>query len=304
VRAGACEKQMETGMENQALDTSVVENGGQGEVVGAQEQQENPFDGGQGGFVDAQGEETEEAVGGAGERQTEESPENASQGRLQRRQSPADNAAARAARMRAEKDTEERMRKQYDESVAGMGIPNPYTGKPFSSFEEFAEYGKRYKREELRKRAAEQGRTVEEVEEEEENRSFITRKRKEEEAQKAERARQEQRVRFMTDDLNRFVERHPNVDVARLEQNQKFRLFAGNRLYKEPLAALYEDFVQVVGDAERAALAKAESRSRRSTGGGQGGGGVSLTAEQAAALEEWNRDNPEMRMTAKEFMNR
>ena len=70
MRAGACEKQMETGMENQALDTSVVENGGQGEVVGAQEQQENPFDGGQGGFVDAQGEETEEAVGGAGDRKS------------------------------------------------------------------------------------------------------------------------------------------------------------------------------------------------------------------------------------------
>ena len=58
-------------------------------------------------------------------------------------QSHQDNAAARAARIRAEQETTERLQRHYDEQVAGMGIINPYTGKPFSSFKDFLAYGER-----------------------------------------------------------------------------------------------------------------------------------------------------------------
>ncbi|WP_204220758.1 hypothetical protein, partial [Flavonifractor sp. An52] len=40
-------------------------------------------------------------------------------------QSHQDNAAARAARIRAEQETTERLQRQYDQQVAGMGIINP-----------------------------------------------------------------------------------------------------------------------------------------------------------------------------------
>ena len=78
--------------------------------------------------------------------------------------------------------------------------------------------------------------------------------------------------------------------------------FAGNRLYKEPLSDLYNDFAELVSDTERSAVAKAAGKRDRSTGSGQGGGGVSLTPGQQADLDAWNRENPEMKMTAKEFL--
>lgn len=269
--------------ENQALDPE-IENGGQGSVVDSRE------DGG-----------TEPGAEGAGAsaQQTGSAAREQPQG-----QSHEENAAARAARIRAEQETAERLQKRYDEQVAGMGIPNPYTGKPFRSFKEFQEYGERFRQEKLEQEAKRQGKSLEELQEEEENRSFVSRKRQEERArQEAMEALNRQKA-FVAADLSRFLAQYPDVDPAKLEQNPKFRKFAGKRLYKEPLAELYGDFIELVSDAEHAAVEKAAGRAARSTGGGQGGGNDGLTPAQRTALEEWNRDNPELKMTAKEFLGR
>lgn len=219
------------------------------------------------------------------------------------KQSHQDNAAARAARIRAEQETAARLQKQYDEEVAGMGIINPYTGKPFSGFKDFLEYGKRYREDKLEEEAKKQGKTVEELREEEENKSFLARKRKEEkERQEAMKALEQQKA-FVAADLDAFVKKFPGVDPGKLEQNAKFRKFSKGRLYKEPLYEIYQDYLDVVGDAERSAVEKAAARSARSTGGGQSGGGDLLTAKQRAELEEWNAANPSMKMTAKEFLS-
>lgn len=217
-------------------------------------------------------------------------------------QSHQDNAAAKAARIRAEQETEERLRKEYDESI--MGIPNPYTGKPFQSFKEFQEYGKKFRAEKLKKEAQRQGKTVEELQEEEENRSYLSRKRREEKEQQQAMKALEERQAFLRSDLAKFVEKFPDVDPGKLEKNPKFQKFAKNRLYKEPLSELYADYLDIVSDAERAAIEKAASKNARGTGGGQSGGKDLLTPSQREALEEWNRDNPDMKMTAKEFLSR
>lgn len=218
-------------------------------------------------------------------------------------QSHQDNAAARAARIRAEQETTERLRRQYDEQVAGMGIVNPYTGKPFSSFKDFLAYGERFKADKLAEEAKRKGTTVQQLQEEQENRSWIAQKRQEEKNQKAAMEFVQKRNDFMRRDLEIFLDRHPDVDPGKLEKNPKFRKFAGSRLYKEPLSTLYEDFVDMVSDAERSAVEKAARKSSRGTGGGQSGGGDGLTPAQRAELEEWNRDNPSMKMTAKEFLS-
>ena len=70
----------------------------------------------------------------------------------------------------------------------------------------------------------------------------------------------------------------------------------------ESLAKLYEDYREIVNGAEKAARAAVQSRSKRSTGSGGGGGDI-LTAKQRASLEAWNRANPDMKMTAREFLN-
>ena len=272
-------------MENQALETE-IENGGQGSVVDSQEE-------GTG----------REQAGSAGASVEQEEPGAAARGQQQEAQSRKDNAAARAARIRAEQETTARLQKQYDEQIAGLGIPNPYTGKPFRSFQEFREYGETYRKEKLEAEAQRQGRTVEDLQEEEENRSWLARKRQEEKAQKEALAALNDRKAFVAADLEAFVKNFPDVDPGKLEQNPKFRKFAGKRLYKEPLSELYADFVDLVSDTERAAVEKAAGKAQRSTGGAQGGGTDQLTPAQRAALAEWNRDNPELKMTAKEFLS-
>lgn len=272
-------------LENQALETE-IENGGQGSVVDSQEE-------GTG----------REQAGSAGASVEQEELGAAARGQQQEAQSRKDNAAARAARIRAEQETTARLQKQYDEQIAGLGIPNPYTGKPFRSFQEFREYGETYRKEKLEAEAQRQGRTVEDLQEEEENRSWLARKRQEEKAQKEALAALNDRKAFVAADLEAFVKNFPDVDPGKLEQNPKFRKFAGKRLYKEPLSELYADFVDLVSDTERAAVEKAAGKAQRSTGGAQGGGTDQLTPAQRAALAEWNRDNPELKMTAKEFLS-
>lgn len=218
-------------------------------------------------------------------------------------QSHQDNAAARAARIRAEQETTQRLQRQYDEQIAGMGIVNPYTGKPFSSMADFLAYGQQYNADKLAQEAKSKGKTVEELQEDRATKEWVKRKRQEEAAQQRSIAAMESRKAFVRADLDAFMQKYPDVDPGKLESNPKFRKFSKNRLYREPLSAIYEDFVELVNDAERAAVEKASSKSSRSTGGGQSGGSDGLTPSQRAELEEWNRDNPTMKMTAKEFLS-
>ena len=270
-------------LENQAVEDLGLEDGGQVEVVDTA---------------------VPEDAGGAGEGAREDNAGDAAPGRQRPQQTHEDNAAARAARIRAEQETSERLQREYDRQVAGMGIPNPYTGKPFKSFKEFQEYGDRFHQEKLEETAQKQGKSVEELQEEEENRSFLARKRDEEKQQKEAMEALDRQKKFLRADLTAFLGKYPGVDPAKLEQNPKFRKFAGKRLYSEPLAELYGDFVELVGDAERAAVEKAVGKASRGTGGAQGGGMEMLTPGQRDELSEWNRDNPSMKMTAKEFLGR
>ena len=108
---------------------------------------------------------------------------------------------------------------------------------------------------------------------------------------------------FAARDLQDFVERYGDVNVNDLMMNGSFCRFCGSRLGSEPLAQLYEDYLAVTGDAGTAALTRAMSRRSRSTGGGTAQGRV-LTPEQRRELERWNEENPELAMTAREFLER
>ena len=113
--------------------------------------------------------------------------------------------------------------------------------------------------------------------------------------------REAARQAFLQRDAQDFKEKHPEVDLMKLNENQNFLRFCGSRYGVESLAKLYDDYKEIVGGAEKAARTAAEHRSKRSTGSGGGGGDI-LTAKQRASLEAWNRANPDMKMTAKEFL--
>lgn len=110
---------------------------------------------------------------------------------------------------------------------------------------------------------------------------------------------------FVHDDVLDFMERYPGFDVEgleALERNEQFRRFCGTRYAREPLAQLYGDYLSVLDHAGAAAVSRAAGRSARSTGGGTAGG-MTLSPEQRRSLERWNEANPEMAMTAKEYLN-
>ena len=113
------------------------------------------------------------------------------------------------------------------------------------------------------------------------------------------------RQAFIRNDVLDFIERYPGFDadgLEALERNEQFRRFCGTRYAREPLAQLYGDYLSVIDGAGAAAVSRANSRSARSTGGGTAGA-ATLSPEQRRALEAWNEENPEMAMTAKEYLN-
>jgi len=116
-------------------------------------------------------------------------------------------------------------------------------------------------------------------------------------------AEKKARLDFAVRDLDAFLTRHADVDVEKLLGNTRFVRFCGSRMGREYLADLYDDFAALVSEAGAAAVAKAQSRARRSTGGGTAGGAL-LTPAQKYVLDAWNAEHPEMAMTAKEFLGR
>ncbi len=267
---------------------------------------EDIADGGEQENVDLQEETMDESedLSDTGEGEGEEPAGDAARQKEDRRQF---NASMKAARKSGEKTGEERANAAAKKRISDMRLPNPEKpGTYFQSFEEMEEYSKNLRRSDAEARAKREGRSVEEILEEDENRAFLTRMRQENEAVRAGKKVQSDGGINATLEahLTEMAERYPNVDVAKLEENKSFRRFAGSRYGKESLADLYEAYTELVGEAGQAATAKTASKSSRATGGNNGKGSGALTSAQKAALQRWNENNPDMKMTEKEFMER
>lgn len=219
-----------------------------------------------------------------------------------KKQSREENAAMRSIRLRAQQEAEAAERARTDEIIASSGGVNPYTGKPFTGLQDFLDYTKKYRESAIREEAEKSGKTVEQVTEEMDDRDFVRNLRRQQ-AQQPTGAQDTDEMAFLRQDVLNFVERHPDVDVAQLEQNQHFLKFCGSRFKKEPLADLYDAYQEFRGGVEKAAVVKAASKAERSTGGGTSGG-TALTPSQQSMLDAWNRENPDMPMTAKDFFRK
>lgn len=252
---------------------------------------------------------------GEGDAAKPSQPGGAGRAEAKSEQTREENAAIRAARLRAQREAEAaataRAATRADAEIASMtGLINPYTDKPFSSMAELRAYNDRMTQAAIAKRAQETGQSVAELSEDAANRQFITDLRRQVErdtamAQAAQREATAQRA-FIENDVLAFMEKHPEMDLdglSALENNPTFRKFCGTRFGREPLSDLYDAYQSLIGDAGRVAVSKAASRSARSTGGGTTGG-ATLSPEQKKALDRWNEENPEMRMTPQEFLRR
>ncbi|MFD2330081.1 hypothetical protein ACFSR7_12585 [Cohnella sp. GCM10020058] len=94
-------------------------------------------------------------------------------------------------------------------------------------------------------------------------------KEEREQAASAEKAREEAWNKQVT----AFKEKHADVDIDQLGQNDRFVKFLSRANPSLSLLEVYEDFLDLVGGAEAAAIAKIKSNNDRSTASGKGGGG-------------------------------
>ena len=236
----------------------------------------------------------------AAEAEGEESSENPEQSR----QSQADNRRYQAARHAGEQAGYERAVQEMNRRISRAGMRDPSTGETISDIDGLENYSKSYRRKQIEARAKAEGRSVAEVTAEEEDRDYIREARAEREAKKKQEAEDEQLQRWIAADAAAFAEQYPDVDLGKLDENRAFRRFCGSRYGKEPLAELYTDWLDIAKEAQLSAVTKTESKAARSTGAGGGSGSETLTAAQQRALDEWNRNYPQMKMTAKEFLSR
>ena len=103
-----------------------------------------------------------------------------------------------------------------------------------------------------------------------------------------------------------FAEVHGKDVAAKLfKKDSPFYRFAGKRIGRESLLDIYEDYVEFSGHVEKSAGAKKASKAERGTGSGSGSGAnEGLSAAERAALDEWNKRYPGLKMTAKEWKGR
>ena len=104
--------------------------------------------------------------------------------------------------------------------------------------------------------------------------------------------------------INDFEEAYPDVDLKELNNNDRFIKFIKGK--QGTLKELYDDFSDFIGEAEKSTIIKLKSKESRSTtssksSGASDGGTYGLNSEQLATLDEWNRRNPQMKMSVKEF---
>ena len=245
-----------------------------------------PEEGSEGGVVPAEtGAEAEETAG----EKKQEAAEPA-------RQSREENARYQAARKAGESAGFRRAEERYQNALAKLGLSDPDGGGAIDSLDVLEAYADKARKTRLKNAAEESGRTVEELEEEEDAKEVVRK-------QKRERAEREKD--WIAQDAAAFVREHPDVDISKLDGNAKFRRFCGSRYGKEPLSELYADWQELVGEEAAAkAVEKSARKAERSTGAGGGGVSAGLTAAQQRELDEWNREFPHLKMTAKDFLER
>lgn len=177
-------------------------------------------------------------------------------------------------------------REEINKMLRRQGIPNPTAeGRVLDSVEALEEYGVGY-------RANARGVDPSVIREEDEVRSW----KEERDAEAARKAEEEKGE----EDLKAFRERYPDVNLEELSKSKSFERFAGSRVGREPLADIYTAYSDFMADFEPK---EKPNKKERSTGEGGGASGA-ISGEKQKALDEWNRLNPEMAMTAAEFLSR
>lgn len=105
-----------------------------------------------------------------------------------------------------------------------------------------------------------------------------------------------------------FKEKHSDIDISKLQKDEDFIDYTRSRV--GTLLEIYEDYVKFTSKLEKKTAdeirAKYISKELLSTGTGKGsvGDNIGLTEQEKETLEAWNRQNPNLKMSATEFKNK
>lgn len=254
-----------------------------------------PEEGSEGGVVTAEtGAEAEETAG----EKKQEAAEPAGQSRE-------DNARFQAARKAGEAAGQRRAEERFRGALQKLGMTDPDSGETIDTVEGLTAYADKLRHARLKNESEKTGRSMAELEEEEDAKEVVRQKKRERDEKEKAEAEAKRRRDWVAQDAAAFLRENPDVDLAKLDANAKFRRFCGSRYGREPLSELYADWQELVGEEAAAkAVEKAAKKAERSTGAGGGGVSAGLTAAQQRELDEWNREYPNLKMTAKEFLER
>jgi chromosome segregation ATPase len=145
-----------------------------------------------------------------------------------------------------------------------------------------AEIAKAQELEQLKQEASTTGTSPELLAEIRELKKELSDIKAERQAKEAEIKQAQQQKEAWESQTKEFEKAYPDVDLEQLDKNSKFLKFIKGKT--GTLKEMYEDFVELVGEAEASAIAKAMAKNERSTGSGKSssadGGGYGLTDRQ------------------------
>ncbi len=105
-----------------------------------------------------------------------------------------------------------------------------------------------------------------------------------------------------------FTEKYPDLDLVQLQKDEDFIEYTESRV--GTLLSIYDAYVKFTSRRDQKTAdeirAKFKSKELLSTGTGKGSGSdtTGLTSQEKETLEQWNKQNPHLKMSATEFKNR
>lgn len=103
--------------------------------------------------------------------------------------------------------------------------------------------------------------------------------------------------------VTEFEEKHPDINIEALNEDKRFLKFANKRI--GTITELYEEYLEFLDDTAQEVASKLKKSAERTTGGGtQSNTSTGLSKSEQEQLDDWNRRNPHMKMSAKEFKER
>jgi len=160
--------------------------------------------------------------------------------------------------------------------------------------------------EELQKQSKEQGTSPELLAEMRELKKELNELKGERQAQKQVADDKQKANDSWNKQVKEMTEAYADVDLDQLAEDPKFKKFAKGKGL--PLKELYEDFVDFIGETEAETIAKVKSKEERSTSSGKSkgsdGGHHGLNEGQKKVVDDWNRKNPELKMSYKEYADK